>query len=123
MNYTLLIFMVMLSIPGFALDEKVIVQGLDETVDLSGLDQKAYDTRSTIRSPGAPQVELPPTTLRDKAFELAGLADDTKSWDELDRDFLYLSAGTSTVEELQKKYPKLPADGLKKLKAHRGEQK
>ena len=58
---------------------------------------------------------LPQVEVRDKAFSQAGLTDDVKSWDQLDRDMLFLRARASTGDSLAESYPKLSKKKLRAL--------
>ena len=63
--------------------------------------------------PGA--WNLPQVEARDKAFSQAGLTDDLKSWDQLDRDMLFLRARESGENGLVETYPKLSKKKLRAL--------
>src|SRR4051794_38579532 len=52
--------------------------------------------------------EVPKRAQRVRSLEQAGLQREVAGWDELEQDLLYLRAQKSSVEDLRKKYPKLP---------------
>lgn len=51
----------------------------------------------------------------DPLFEKSGLSSFTKNYDPYEKKMLSLRAQSLSLEKLQKKYPKLPAEGLTKL--------
>ena len=52
---------------------------------------------------------------REDAIAQAGLKEAVKSWDELDRDVLYLKAQNLPFEKLTSQYPKIDKTALKKF--------
>ena len=69
---------------------------------------KADEKRSDVWS-------LPRVETRDKAFSGAGLSEDLKSWDQLDRDMLFLRARASDPNALASAYPKISKKKLRAL--------
>jgi hypothetical protein len=61
--------------------------------------------------------QLPERDLREAAFEKAGLAEEIKKMDEVDRDLLFYKAKNNSVEELKKEYPSIDIEKIKKLKS------
>jgi hypothetical protein len=59
---------------------------------------------------------LPSVDTRNEIFKKAGLQNDTKSWDELDKDMLYVAAKSAKLDALKKKYPKINSKKLVVLK-------
>jgi hypothetical protein len=58
---------------------------------------------------------LPLPIVRDQAFEKAGIRGEIASWDQLDRDMLYLRARDMKLPEVLKRYPSLPSAKLTAL--------
>lgn len=60
--------------------------------------------------------QLPDRDLREAAFTKAGLTEEIKKMDEIDRDLLFYKAKNSSIEELKKEYPSIDIEKIKKLK-------
>jgi hypothetical protein len=54
-------------------------------------------------------------TRRQEVLNKAQLAAATSTWDHLEKDILILRASKNSIEELKKKYPRLPKQNLLKL--------
>ena len=60
--------------------------------------------------------QLPDRDLREASFVKAGLTEEIKKMDEIDRDLLFYKAKNSSIEELKKEYPGIDIEKIKKLK-------
>jgi hypothetical protein len=54
----------------------------------------------------------------DALLIIAGMEEQTKKWDQVDKDMLALTVQNLSLEEVKSRYPALPADGIKRLKRH-----
>jgi len=54
---------------------------------------------------------------REAAFVKAGLSDEIKKMDELDRDLFYYKVKENSLSEIQKEFPDISIEKIKKLKA------
>jgi hypothetical protein len=70
-------------------------------------------TKERTRVPGS---TLPDREKREAVFtRVPGLQKNLEGMDELDRDLLYVRSQQSEPADLAKRYPKIPADTLKRL--------
>jgi hypothetical protein len=96
---------------------KVEVHSLDEDVDLSPLDSPYYNKHEGIEEEEPEIAEsLPPVRVRDLVFQNIELSGEITEMDDLDKDMLWRWAKRLSVEDLQKKYPKISVKKLKALK-------
>ena len=79
--------------------------------DVSGLKSPDVEIHSYKKSNGASVNR----EEREDAIAQAGLKDAVKSWDELDRDVLYLRAQNLPFEKLTAQYPRINKTALKKF--------
>ena len=71
----------------------------------------AFQPTNSYADPHAPS-----RSLQVKLLETSNLVDETRGFDELDKDMLIIRSKTHTIESLTQKYPQLPKDKLMKLK-------
>lgn len=92
-------------------DHNVVIVPIDPEITLA---QLGPDARGENKEPRVSQMRT--AGERDRVIEQAGLTAHVKKMDSLDKDLLVINARDKSIEKLLKKYPKLPADSLKKLK-------
>jgi hypothetical protein len=86
------------------------VQQVDPSFDVNGLAGPGVQVHSSSKA------DLPDVQVRNQIIAKAGLEEDVKNWDELDKDLLYVRAKKAeTSADLKKKYPSLPGTKLGKL--------
>ncbi len=105
----------LVSVLAFAEPDRVYVDLLDPSVQ----PEQVQGPHLTVRAAptGGLPSELPSVKMRDQFIEQAGLKKETSKMDQLDRDLLFKKAEWDTLEELQKKYPAIPSEKLKKFQA------
>jgi hypothetical protein len=91
---------------------KIQVQMLDPSADSGAFNSPTYD----VHAAAAARSALPSPRERDAAFSRAGLEPSLQGWDAVERDVLYLRARSLPQTELLKRYPKLDAAALQKLR-------
>lgn len=77
--------------------------------DLEGGGVQVHGQKESNRS------ELPERQVREKVFAKAGLSEELKSWDEVERDMFWLSARNMRWEDLKAKYPQIPVEKLRRF--------
>lgn len=92
-------------------DHNVVVIPLDPEITLA---QLGPDAKGENKEPRVSQMRT--AGERDRVIEQAGLTKFVQKMDSLDKDLLVINARDKSIEKLLKKYPKMPADSLKKLK-------
>ncbi len=85
----------------------------------SEVDVKIFEKDYNVHKVGKTEAKnkIPPYELREYLFIKVKLSEHIQDWDELDKDRLFLRAKEYQVERMQKLYPKIPEDKLKKLKS------
>ncbi|GFO63268.1 hypothetical protein M1B72_10950 [Geomonas paludis] len=74
------------------------------------------DMKELARSEGKREGDLPSVALRDTVFVCAGMEPFLpETYDQLDKDLLFLRARHYALDEFASRYPGLPAARLKKL--------
>jgi hypothetical protein len=95
--------------------EAITVQSLDETVDLSSLDERFK------KSEGLPQSKisssLPSPSERDNFFKKADLTNELRTYDQLDRDIFFRTVKAYPLEKITPKYPKISKEKISFLKS------
>lgn len=97
-------------------DAQFHIQQIDPNVDINkmaGPNVKLHTIDELTNKSG----KLPPVEVRDAAIAHAGLTDDVKAWDELDKDILYLRARNFDCDRLKRSYPKLAPGKLSALQS------
>lgn len=94
----------------------------DETLKLKGhyfegdkKDAKFHKDNEIEKFEQRPSL-LPDREVREMAFHKADLMSDIKDLDELDRDLLFYKSKENSLNDLEKEFPKLSPEKLKKLK-------
>jgi hypothetical protein len=95
--------------------EKVIVHSLEKSVDLSPINDTRVEKREGL-VPGQSPQKLLSVSKRDEFFQKAGLAEEVRKMDQMDRDLLYLTVERYELEAVTKKYPHLPVNKISVLK-------
>lgn len=101
---------------------EVNVHSLDERADLSKLDSLTYKKHQGLPQ-GPKNSALISIENQNKIFSQAKLEKEVKAFDQLDRDMLILIAKREKLETLSKKFPAIPKEKLRVLKALVGEKK
>jgi hypothetical protein len=106
------------SLPSLAVgDDAVHVVVLDPDFDASLLAKPGEKVKiETEADLSDAKSSLPGSKERDKILADAQLLSYVTQWDELDRDLLLLRARDFSADRLSRKYPQLPAQGLKALR-------
>ena len=108
----LLLFTLIFSQPVFAEDQLVIeVQPLKPQIDVSEFASPHYRVHPFAES----GTKVADQKIRNRAIMAAGLQEEVKSFDALDRDVLFMRAQNLSLERLRGDYPHLNSDSLKKL--------
>lgn len=79
------------------------------------INPKSLET-STIHPQRSPKIKKVSIIRRDRLFEAAGIISYLTSYNELQKNNLYLSAGSAPVDRLVQQYPLLPKDKLTALR-------
>jgi hypothetical protein len=79
------------------------------------INPKSLET-STIHPQRSPKIKKVSTVHRDRLFETVGIKNYLTSYNELQKNNLYLSASSAPVDRLVQQYPLLPKDKLTALR-------
>jgi hypothetical protein len=94
----------------------IVTFGAEETPPLTSHDAVPAQLASIDSISRPENFALPSPRKRDALLRSAGLHEDVKAWDELDKNLLILRARTSSQEKLERTYSGLSKESLKKLK-------
>lgn len=92
---------------------KIEVRALDPLVNLEELTESNYQKFKGIPQSDLSSNQLPDLKQREELFDLAGLTPYLQSFDDLDRDLLYMHAKQYKEKEFLKAFPNLPIKSLK----------
>jgi hypothetical protein len=90
------------------------VQALDPNFDVSAMKGPGVQVHSYAEAT-EPARQLPSPHDEDRLFTEAGVSSMISSWDQADRDLLFLRSRDFTGERLKELYPRLSLKALKKL--------
>jgi hypothetical protein len=113
---TLFVFVFSTSFAQIETNDKIFVQSFDSDIDLSSLNNTAYDKKTAAELSEKSLVnELPSSTKLAKIIRESELEIETKNFDQMDLDILCLKAIQQDFASLKKKYPTIASHKLKKL--------
>lgn len=98
-------------------EQKVHVHALDESVDLTPLNRPEYKKYQGVGEFKSASDTLPSPKKLDELFKQAGMSEDVKEMDQLDKDLLYKKIVRRSVEDVANSYPQISKEKLYKLKA------
>lgn len=115
--YAWAIFLASASIPALAAEAEK-APDFQIAVDPKVYSADEFRSQGTVKPMKEPQGSIPNRDTREAAFEkVPGLAKAVSQMDELDRDKLFVFARVKSLDELQKLYPQLSKETLRKLQA------
>ena len=89
------------------------VQQIDSNTDLSTMQMPGVKVHTLEE---LNKNDLPSVNNRDSLLETAGLSDEVKNWDQLEKDLLFIRAkGNNPEKKLKEKYPGINVSKLNKL--------
>lgn len=86
---------------------------LDSKMRVKAFDPSNVNVRIVASEPSG---TLPEVAALDKMFQDSGLSAYVKTWDQLDRDVLFVTARARSEADLPRIYPGLPRKALSKFK-------
>lgn len=104
-------FLFLFSLISYSSFAQVHVHVVDPDMDVSPLENQGYHiTRGEKTFSSLPDKEKRDLVLGD--------VPESKQWDELDKDIFFMDLKNKSIEQLEKKYPKMTKSKLQRLKAH-----
>lgn len=95
--------------------DKVIIQSVDQGTKLDSLDPKKYEAREGLPDEPESPPYMESTADVDEKLRAADLGKEISQMDRMDRDLLFLKAGSFDARKLEAAYPKIAPEKLKKL--------
>ena len=121
----LFIFFTFLAMQNVLAEEefKVFVNTFDEDIDTSVIKSPVVKTTVGAGEYTSQLEKLPDPVEMEKIFKRAGLSEEVKSFNQMDRDILFMKVAKRDLASVQKSYDQIPGEKLSNLKKIIGEKK